>query len=63
LPNPKHNCQKKIIWYVKICFFYLTKRDSLEEAISDIKKINGDNKANIIITGSLYLASDFHKLL
>ncbi|WP_202068263.1 folylpolyglutamate synthase/dihydrofolate synthase family protein [Rickettsia tillamookensis] len=37
--------------------------DSLEEAISDIKKINGDNKANIIITGSLYLASDFYKLL
>ncbi len=37
--------------------------DSLEEAISDIKKINGNNKANIIITGSLYLASDFYKLL
>ncbi|BBJ31451.1 bifunctional folylpolyglutamate synthase/dihydrofolate synthase [Rickettsia asiatica] len=36
---------------------------SLEEAISNIKKINGDNKANIIITGSLYLASDFYKLL
>ena len=37
--------------------------DSIEEAISDIKKINGDNKANIIITGSLLLASDFYKLL
>ncbi|MCZ6903821.1 MAG: bifunctional folylpolyglutamate synthase/dihydrofolate synthase, partial [Rickettsia endosymbiont of Ixodes persulcatus] len=40
-----------------------SKSDSIEEAISDIKKINGDNKANIIITGSLLLASDFYKLL
>jgi len=40
-----------------------TESESLEEAISDIKKINGYNKANIIITGSLYLASDFYKLL
>ena len=37
--------------------------ESLEEAIIDIKKINGDNKANIIITGSLFLAADFYKLL
>lgn len=37
--------------------------DSLEEAINDIKKINGDNKANIVITGSLFLAADFYKLL
>lgn len=37
--------------------------DSLEEAINNIKKINGDNKANIIITGSLFLAADFFKLL
>ncbi|AAU03993.1 folylpolyglutamate synthase/dihydrofolate synthase family protein [Rickettsia typhi] len=37
--------------------------DSLEAAISDINKRNGDNKTNIIITGSLYLASDFYKLL
>ncbi|WP_347938801.1 folylpolyglutamate synthase/dihydrofolate synthase family protein [Rickettsia oklahomensis] len=37
--------------------------DSIEEAISDIKKINGNIKANIIITGSLLLASDFYELL
>ena len=40
-----------------------TGSESLEEAITDIKNINGDNKANIIITGSLYLAADFYKLL
>lgn len=40
-----------------------TDSDSLEEAITDIKKINGDNKANIIITGSLFLVADFYKLL
>ncbi|HJD61213.1 MAG TPA: bifunctional folylpolyglutamate synthase/dihydrofolate synthase [Rickettsia endosymbiont of Columbicola hoogstraali] len=36
--------------------------ETLAEAIMDIKKINGDNKANIIITGSLFLAADFYKL-
>lgn len=40
-----------------------TASESLEEAITDIKEINGDNKANIIITGSLLLAADFYKLL
>lgn len=37
--------------------------ESLEEAISNIGKLNPRGKINIIITGSLFLASDFFKLI
>lgn len=37
--------------------------ESLEEAISEIRKLSHDDKVNIIITGSLFLASDFFKLI
>ncbi|WP_341792698.1 MULTISPECIES: palindromic element RPE3 domain-containing protein [unclassified Rickettsia] len=37
--------------------------DSLEDAIKEISALSGNNKANIIITGSLYLAADFFKLI
>ncbi|MCC8368761.1 MAG: bifunctional folylpolyglutamate synthase/dihydrofolate synthase [Rickettsia endosymbiont of Oxypoda opaca] len=37
--------------------------DSIEEAIKEISELNTNNKANIIITGSLFLAADFFKLI
>ncbi len=39
-----------------------TEADSLHEGITQIKKANKGKKARIIVTGSLFLISDFMKL-
>jgi len=47
----------------KSCNIDFIKADSLEEALKEINNVTKGKAANILITGSLFLASDFLKLI